>query len=77
MTALLGSAAQSATGNTSDDDNRSPGQEAVSGAVAQVMETASRILDREGNVNPTITISPGYAFNIFLNQDLSLGEYNE
>lgn len=77
MTALLGSAAQSATGNTSGDDNRSPGQEAVSGAVAQVMETASRILDREGNVNPTITISPGYAFNIFLNQDLSLGEYNE
>lgn len=77
MTALLGSAAQSATGNTSGDDNRSPGQEAVSGAVAQVMETASRILDREGNVNPTITISPGYAFNIFLNQDLSLGEYDE
>lgn len=77
MTALLGSAAQSATGNTSGDDNRSPGQEAVSGAVAQVMETASRILDREGNVNPTITISPGYAFNIFINQDLSLGEYDE
>ena len=77
MTALLGSAAQSATGNTSGDDNRSPGQEAVSGAVAQVMQTASQILNREGNTSPTITISPGHAFNIFINQDLSLGEYDE
>lgn len=77
MTALLGSAAQSATGNTSGDDSRSPGQEAVSGAVAQVMETASRILDREGNVSPTVTISPGHAFNIFINQDLSPSEYYE
>lgn len=77
MTALLGSAAQSATGNTSGDDTRSPGQEAVSGAVAQVMQTASQILNREGNTSPTITISPGHAFNIFINQDLSLGEYDE
>ena len=77
MTALLGAAAQSATGNTSGDDNRSPGQEAVAGAVAEVMETASDLIDRDANIAPTITISPGYQFNIFINQDLLIGEYSE
>lgn len=77
MTALLGAAAQSATGNTSGDDNRSPGQEAVAGAVAEVMETASDLIDRDANIAPTITISPGYQFNIFINQDLLIGEYIE
>ena len=77
MTALLGAAAQSATGNTSGDDNRSPGQEAVAGAVAEVMETASNLIDRDANIAPTITISPGYQFNIFINQDLLIGEYVE
>lgn len=77
MTALLGAAAQSATGNTSGDDNRSPGQEAVAGAVAEVMETASDLIDRDANIAPTITISPGYQFNIFINQDLLIGEYVE
>lgn len=77
MTALLGAAAQSATGNTSGDDNRSPGQEAVAGAVAEVMKTASDLIDRDANIAPTITISPGYQFNIFINQDLLIGEYIE
>ena len=77
MTALLGAAAQSATGNSGGDDDRSPGQEAVSGAVAQVMETASNLLSRDSNINPTITISQGMQFNIFINKDLLIGEYDE
>lgn len=77
MTALLGAAAQSATGNSGGDDDRSPGQEAVSGAVAQVMETASNLLSRDSNINPTITIAPGMQFSIFINKDLLIGEYDE
>lgn len=77
MTALLGAAAQSATGNSGGDDDRSPGQEAVSGAVAQVMETASNLLSRDSNISPTITISQGMQFNIFINKDLLIGEYDE
>ena len=77
MTSLLGAAAQSATGNTSGDDDRSPGQEAVSGAVAQVMDAASKLVDRALDQEATITIRPGTAFSVFLNQDLLLRELNE
>lgn len=77
MTSLLGAAAQSATGNTSGDDDRSPGQEAVSGAVAQVMDAASKLVDRALDQEATITIRLGTAFSVFLNQDLLLRELNE
>lgn len=77
MTSILGAAAQSATGNTSGDDNRSPGQEAVSGAVAQVMQAASKLVDRAADQEATITIRPGTSFSIFINQDLMLRDLNE
>ena len=77
MAALLGAAAQSATGNTSGDDERSPGQEAVSGAVAEILRTGEKFVDRELEKQPTITINPGFQFSVFINQDLNLGEYGE
>lgn len=77
MTSILGAAAQAATGNTSGDDDRSPGQEAVSGAVAQVMQAASKLVDRAADQEATITIRPGTAFSIFINQDLMLRDLNE
>lgn len=77
MAALLGAAAQSATGNTSGDDERSPGQEAVSGAVAEILRTGEKFVDRELEKQPTITINPGFQFSVFINQDLNLGEYND
>ena len=75
MTALIAAAAQSATGDSSGSDNRSPGQEAVSGAVADVLDTMKTIIDRQSNVSPTITIRPGFEFSVFINQDLMLSEY--
>ena len=75
MAALLGAAAQSATGNTSGDDTRSPGQEAVSGAVAEILRTGEKFVDRALSKQPTITINPGYQFSVFINQDLLIGEY--
>lgn len=77
MAALLGAAAQSATGDTSGDDERSPGQEAVAGAVAEILRTGEKFVDRELEKQPTITIQPGFQFSVFINQDLNLGEYND
>lgn len=77
MAALLGAAAQSATGDTSGDDERSPGQEAVAGAVAEILRTGEKFVDRELEKQPTITINPGFQFSVFINQDLNLGEYND
>lgn len=75
MSALISAAAQSATGNSSGTDNRSPGQEAVSGAVADVLDSVKAIIDRQAQVAPTATIRPGYEFSIFINKDLSIPEY--
>ena len=77
MAALLGAAAQSATGDTSGDDERSPGQEAVAGAVVEILRTGEKFVDRELEKQPTITINPGFQFSVFINQDLNLGEYGE
>lgn len=76
-TALLSAAAQSATGDSGGSDDRSPGEEAVAGAVASVLQTGQQIIQRDVNMQPTITISPGFQFSIFVNQDFSLGEYEE
>lgn len=76
MTALIAAAAQSATGGTSGTDTRSAGQEAVSGAVADVLDTLEQIVDRQGQVQPTATIRPGFEFSVFINQDLMLAEYS-
>lgn len=73
--ALLAAAAQSSTGNSSGYDSRSPGQEAVSGAVAEVLDTAHTIVERDANMAPTITITPGAQFSVFINADIALMEY--
>lgn len=75
LSAIFAAAAQSATGNTSGTDTRSPGQEAVSGAVADVLRTAKTIVDRDASINPTIEIRPGYRFSVFINQDFALNAY--
>lgn len=77
MTALISAAAQSATGNSSGSDERSPGEEAVSGAVANVLDTMKTIIDRDASIAPTITIRPGFEFSVFINQDLSIPEYSD
>lgn len=77
MTALLSAAAQSATGDSSGSDDRSPGQEAVAGAVADVLDSMKTIIDRQGQVQPTATIRPGTEFSVLINQDLFLAEYED
>ena len=75
ITALLGAGMQSLTGNTSGTDNRSPGEEAVSGAVASILRTGQQLIAKDIDAQPTIEITPGYQFSVFINQDLSMGAY--
>lgn len=75
MSALLGAFAQSATGDTSGTENRSPGQEAVSGAVASLLQTGQKMVEKDLSKNATIEIQPGFQFSVFINQDLLIGEY--
>ena len=77
MSALLGAGLQSLTGNTSGKDERSPGQEAVSGAVASILQTMQQLISKDINAEATIDISPGYQFSVFINQDLSIGAYSD
>ena len=70
ITALLGAGMQSLTGNTSGTDNRSPGEEAVSGAVASILRTGQQLIAKDIDAQPTIEITPGYQFSVFINQDL-------
>ena len=76
LSALLAAAAQSATGNTSGSDDRSPGQEAVSGAAAAILNTGNKLVERDAKISPTIEIEPGFQFSVFVNQDLLVGEYD-
>ena len=75
ITALLGAGMQSLTGNTSGMDTRSPGEEAVSGAVASILRTGQQLIAKDVDAQPTIEITPGYQFSVFINQDLSIGAY--
>ena len=77
FSALFSAAAQSLTGNTSGSDSRSPGQEAVSGAVASILQTGQKLIEKDANVNPTIEIEPGLQFSIFVNQDITIGAYHD
>ena len=77
MSALLSAAAQSATGNSSGSDNRSPGQEAVAGAVSSILKTGQALVEKDVNAQATVEIAPGFQFSIFINQDLLIGEYGD
>lgn len=75
MSSLVTAVAQSATGDTGGTDTRSPGQEAVSGAVSQIADAASKLIDQAAQTQATIEIRPGKAFSLFVTQDLNIPEY--
>lgn len=72
---LVSAIAQSATGGTSGDDTRSPGQEAVAGGVQEIQQVIADLVRSQAQNQVTIEIRPGKEFSIFVTQDLSIGEY--
>lgn len=77
LSAIFSGLAQSSTGYTSGTDTRSPGEEAVSGAAASILQTGNSFVNKNLNVKATVEIEPGFQFSIFVNKDLTLGEYND
>ncbi len=75
MTSLLAATAQIAAGNTNTTNNASYGQLAVQGAATNVMQAGSKLLERDMQLGPTITIRPGMQFTVFLNKDLIIPAY--
>lgn len=76
LSSIFAAAAQSATGHSSGSDDRSPGQEAVAGAVASILNTGNTLVQSDAGIGPTIEIEPGFQFSVFVNQDLLVGEYH-
>lgn len=77
LAAVFAAAAASTTKNTggTNNYNRTAGEEALTGAVTSVLDTAQTIIQRDANLSPSIIIRPGLQFNVFINKDFTLKEY--
>ena len=66
--AALGSMA---AGNTNNDSNTySAGQLAMQGAMANMINTSSKLFEKGMNVNATTVVEPGYEFNVYITQPI-------
>lgn len=67
ISSALGAIASIASGNTSSTSSTySAGQLAAQGAASNLMNTASSLFQKNMNIQPTITVDPGYEFNVFV-----------
>lgn len=73
LSSILG--AGTAIVSEDDDDNDNWKSEAGRGAGEQVIMIGNRMADKLLSLQPTITIRPGYRFNIMLHSDLVLTPY--
>lgn len=82
LTSALASVASIAGGNTStnynynNSNNQSVGQLAASGAASNLLNTATELIRKNASIQPTITIRPGFNFNVFVNVPLLMDPYN-
>ena len=74
-TSALAALGSIAAGNTGDTETYTAGQLAAQGAMSNLLNTASTMMQKNINIAPTITIEPGYPFNVFLSQPLTLQPY--
>lgn len=58
-----------------DDDDTSTAEAVNNGVTQQFAETGSTLIEKNLDVQPTITIRNGYKFNIMLNKDVVLQPY--
>ena len=68
--AALGSLA---SGNTNTTNTYSAGQLAMQGAMANLIQTTSKLFEAGANVQPTVTVEPGHTFQLFVAQPISFG----
>ena len=61
-----------AAGNSSSSNNNySVGELAKQGAMANLMNVTSKMFDEATKVADTVTVEPGYEFQIFVKEDLN------
>ena len=60
-----------ASGNTSTKDTYTGGQLAMQGALANLINTTSDIFKDAASIEATVTIKPGYEFNVCVVQAIS------
>lgn len=66
--AALGSLA---AGNASSTNNTyTAGQLAAQGALGNLINSTSQMISNAANINATISVSPGYEFNLYVTQDI-------
>ena len=71
LTSAFAALASMASGNVSNSSGTySAGQLATQGAVANMINTASTIFNKATNLQDTVTIEPGFNFNIYVSSPL-------
>lgn len=70
FTSALAALGGVAAGNTSSSNNYTTGELAAQGAMSNLLNTASSLFQKNMNIQPTITIQPGYQFNIFVTNSI-------
>lgn len=69
---ISGTVQASVSDGKSDNNNNSRGQDISNGLTQQFAATGSTLIQKNLDVQPTITIRNGYKFNIMLNKDIVL-----
>lgn len=75
LSSILGAGTAIVTDDDDDDSSNDWQAEAGRGAGEQVIMIGNRLADKLLSLQPTITIRPGYRFNIMLHSDLVLTPY--
>ena len=66
--AALGSVA---AGNVSSQNTYSAGQIAAQGAMANLINTTSNLMNQASDVENTVTVEPGYEFNVYVTKNIT------
>lgn len=78
MVSMLGVGVQlSQPQNSSYNTTPTTAQQATGAAAASLNQAGSKVLERNLNISPTLTIRPGYAFNVVVNKSIIFPAYRE
>ena len=78
LSSLFAAAPVAVVGNDSSGDfNRTIEDEVARNVGDNIQRAGERIVSKNLNIQPTITVRPGYAVNIFVKKDLLLAPYNQ
>lgn len=75
MLGMISGGTQAAVSDGNSEEN-STGEEVANGVVQQFSQTGNQLIQKNLNVQPTITLPNGYEFNIMLTKDVILPPYS-